>query len=112
MPAAAVAEVSTDASYGFTQKNPVCVGGGGQSGARNQQQYLNALRGPHGEEISYRRLGSCCAFNTPNALIGGLGLLDAYELTWAGNDKPRTIYLDLYDQGPLRIPVSLTAAQP
>ncbi|RYU83264.1 hypothetical protein [Hymenobacter persicinus] len=107
-----VADVSTDATYGVTQKNPVCVGGATTDGVRNQQRYLNALRGPQGEEISYRRRGSCCPFKTPNGLIEGMGMLDAYEITWAGNDKPVLLYLNFYDEGPLHAPVGLTLAQP
>lgn len=107
-----VAGVSEDATYGVTQKNPVCVGGKTDSGARNQQRYLNALRGPQGEEISYRRRGSCCAFETPNGIIGGMGMLDVYELTWAGAAKPLLLYLNFYDEGPLRAPVGLTVVKP
>lgn len=107
-----VAGISTDPTYGVTQKNPICVGGNTDNGARNQQRYLNAMRGPKGEEISYHRRGSCCAFKTPNGLIGGMGMLDAYEITWAGNDKPVLLYLNLYDEGPLRAPIGLTVIQP
>lgn len=108
----AVLEVSTDPEYGATQKKPVCVGGTDTKGVRNQQRYLNALRGPQGQEISYRRRGSCCPFKTPNGLIEGMGMLDIYELTWAGNEKPVLLYVNLYDEGPLRAPVGLTVIQP
>lgn len=110
-PAAGLA-AATDPEYGVTQQKPVCVGGKTDSGARNQQSYLNALRGPRGEKISYRRRGSCCAFKTPNGIIDGMGLLDVYEVTWAGNAKPVLLYLNFYDAGPLLAPVGLTLAQP
>lgn len=108
---AAVQEISTDRTYGVTQKNPICVGGKPSEGVRNQQRYLNALRGPKGEETTYRRRGSCCEFKTPNGIMG-LGLLDVYELTWAGNSKPMLLYVNLYDAGPLRAPVGLTLVKP
>ncbi|MCB2410553.1 hypothetical protein [Hymenobacter lucidus] len=104
--------VSADPEYGVTQKKPVCVGGSHEAGARSQQSYLNALRGPNGEEITYRRQGSCCAFKTPNGLINNMGLLDVYELTWAGNAKPLIVYLNFYDKGPLLAPSGLTVVQP
>ncbi|SHM00531.1 hypothetical protein [Hymenobacter psychrotolerans] len=104
--------VATDPEYGVTQQKPICVGGKTDSGARNQQRYLNALRGPGGEEISYRRRGSCCAFKTPNGIIGGMGMLDVYEVSWAGSAKPMLLYLNFYDDGPLLAPVGLTLAQP
>lgn len=112
VPPSAGLAVSTDSEYGVTQKKPVCVGGIDKSGVRNQQSYLNALRGPQGEEIRYRRQGSCCAFRTPNGLIDNMGMLDIYELSWAGNEKPMLIYINMYDKGPLLAPVGLTIAQP
>ncbi|OON69474.1 hypothetical protein [Hymenobacter sp. CRA2] len=55
-------ETSTDADYGYTDYKPVCVGGVKDNACvRNEQRFLNALRGPEGQEISYRRLGSCCS---------------------------------------------------
>jgi hypothetical protein len=104
--------VATDPEYGVTQQKPICVGGKSDSGVRNQQSYLNALRGPGGEEISYRRRGSCCAFKTPNGIIGGMGMLDVYEVTWAGSAKPMLLYINLYDKGPQLAPVGLTLAKP
>ena len=109
---AAVAEISADPEYGFTQKKPVCVGGTSADGVRNQQSYLNALRGPKGEDVSYRRRGSCCPFKTPHGLINNMGMLDIYELNWAGNEKPLIIYVNLYDEGPLRAPIGLTLTKP
>ena len=76
-----VLKTSTDPTYGFTQKNAVRVGGVKENmGPRNEQRYLNALRGPKGEDISYNRRGSCCAFKTPNG-FENVGLLDVYEVT-------------------------------
>jgi hypothetical protein len=108
-----VQEISTDSTYGFTQKNAVRVGGVKESlGPRNEQRYLNALRGPNGEEISYSRRGSCCAFKTPNSPFDNTGMLDAYVVTWAGNEKPLLIYINCYDDGPMYAPVGMTVAQP
>ena len=54
-------EISTDKSYGFTEKNPVRVGGVDKlEGPLNERRFLNALAGPNGEKVSYYRLGSCC----------------------------------------------------
>ncbi|MFD1872578.1 hypothetical protein ACFSDX_09065 [Hymenobacter bucti] len=108
---AAVATVSKEATYGVTAENPVKVGGGINGGVRGEQSYLNALRGPSGQPITYRRQGSCCPFKTPNGLIDNTGMLDAYTVTWEGNAKPLTLYINMYDKGDLFIPVGLTAAQ-
>ena len=77
----AVLAVSTDPEYGVSQKKPVCVAGISEEKVKNQHQHLNALRGPNGEAISYRRRGSCCDFKTRNGPIDGMGLLDVYALT-------------------------------
>lgn len=76
-----IQEISADSTYGFTQENPIKVGGGFAEGARNQQRYLNALRGPEGQEVSYNRRGSCCMFETPNGM-NNMGLLDVYQVSW------------------------------
>lgn len=103
-------EISTDSTYGFTSKNPVNVGGGFESGARNQQRYLNALRGPGGQPVTYERRGSCCMFKTAHGL-NGMGLLDAYLVSWEGNAKPKVLYLNLYDEGWLKAPKGFTVAR-
>ena len=103
-----IEQISTDKTYGFTEKNPIKVGFGGASeGPANERRFLNALAGPNGEEISYERLGSCCAFKTDNGFMGG-GLLDKYEIKWKGQSEPVILYLNMYDPGELLAPVGFT----
>lgn len=99
-----IGSVSTDETYGLTPENAVRTGGGHASGVRNEHRYLRSLTGPYGEELTYNRLGSCCHFETPNGM-GGIGLLDMYEVTYEGLKEPIIIYLDLYDYAPLQAPV-------
>jgi hypothetical protein len=101
-----VTTISTDKTYGFTQENPIKVGGTG-SGPANERKYLDALAGPNGESISYVRVGSCCPFNTPNGLMGG-GMLDRYEIKWSGQTAPVYLYLNMYDKDELKAPVGFT----
>ncbi len=101
-----VTTVSTDKTYGFTQENPIKVGGTG-SGPANERKYLDALAGPNGESISYVRVGSCCSFKTPNGLMGA-GFLDRYEVTWSGQASPVYLYLNMYDKDELKAPVGFT----
>jgi hypothetical protein len=88
-----------DPTYGLIPENPVRVGGG-PSGER---AYLEALRGPQGEPVVSRRLGSCCEFETPNG-FGGMGMLDLYEVTYEGLDAPVRLYLDMYDEEEVHAP--------
>lgn len=102
--------ISEDGTYGYSEKNPIKVGGATNSeGPKNEQRYLNALAGPNGEEISYKRLGSCCAFETENGFMGG-GLLDRYEVKWKGGKKPVIIFINMYDMDDkeLKAPKGLT----
>lgn len=99
--------VSVMPDFGYSIANPIMTGGGWESGAYNQRRFLNALLNPNGDTVEYHRLGSCCAFNSPNGLSGG-GLLDKYEIRIPGQTEPVILYLNLYDKGKLRAPVGFT----
>lgn len=98
-PRAEHVRAEVDTTYGLIPENPVRVGGG-PSGER---AYLEALRGPRGEPVVSRRLGSCCEFETPNG-FGGMGMLDLYEVTYEGLDAPVRLYLDMYDEDEVHAP--------
>lgn len=103
-------ETTVDKSYGYDKSNPIKVGGSNESsGPKNERRFLNALLGPNGEDVTYFRAGSCCAFKTPNGLIDNTGMLDRYRLTWTGSSDTLNIYLNMYDKGDLMVPVGLTA---
>lgn len=99
--------ISTDDTFGYSQVNPIHVGGAFKEEAMNQRRFLNALLGPGNEIISYRRRGSCCSFSTKNGMDGH-GLLDIYEVTDEGLEKPILLYLNFYDYGILRAPKGFT----
>ena len=96
-------KVSSDASYGYTEKNPIKVGGF-SDGPANERRYLNSLSGPNGETINYMRTGSCCHFETKNSPYGG-GMLDAYAVTYEGKKDTVVLYLNMYDKASLKAPV-------
>ncbi|QRN95048.1 hypothetical protein JRI60_39100 [Archangium violaceum] len=85
--------------YGYTPEAPIKVGGG----PRSEHEYLQYLRGPEGQRLRYQRLGSCCDFKDPSLPFGG-GLLDMYEVTYEGLEKPVTLYLDMYRREEPRAP--------
>jgi hypothetical protein len=101
--------VATSGSYGYSALAAVKTGGGFGDGADRVYRYLNSLRGPKGEEISYDRVGTCCPFDTPNSPFDGKGILEVYEISYAGLDQPKRLYFDWYDEGELLIPAGLTA---
>ena len=101
-------EISADKSYGYTEDNPIKVGGvDKKEGPLNERRFLNALAGPQGEKVSYYRLGSCCIFDTENGL-NGRGLLDNYRVPWEGSQDTVSSYINMYDYGQLKAPVGFT----
>jgi dTDP-D-glucose 4,6-dehydratase len=44
-------EISTDETYGYSEKNAIMVGGvTSNAGPLNEQRFLNALLGPNGQK--------------------------------------------------------------
>lgn len=86
--------------YGFTEENPVKTGLGPDGGPANQHAYLGLLRDEQGKSIKYKRLGSCCPYKSENAMIGGIALLDRYEIIYhnsKGEEKKKYIYISFDD---------------
>lgn len=103
-------EYALDSTYAFSPSNPVKVGGvKSNQGPYNERMYLNALVGPEGQTVKYFRAGSCCHFKTPNGFIDNGGLLDKYRVYWTGSKDTLNIYINMYDEGDLRIPLGLKA---
>jgi hypothetical protein len=105
-----LARVATDARYGYSESLPIKIGGGFGEGSNRTYQYLNSLRGPHGEAVTYTRVGTCCPFKTPNSPFGGEGILEVYAITYGSGDKPQRIYFDWYDESEPLVPFGLSAA--
>lgn len=103
-----ITQYSQDKTYGYTEENPVMVGGVSE-GPKNERRFLNALCGPNGEPIDYYRIGSCCPFKTKNSEWGGM--LDKYNVTYPGLEKPLIIYINMYDSDTLKVPVGLKLIQ-
>lgn len=96
-------EISTDETYGFSEKNPIEVGGvDKKEGPLNERRFLNALAGPNGEKVSYYRLGSCCPVESKNGFMG-MAMLDNYRVTWKGATDTVLIYINMYDYGELNV---------
>ena len=106
-----VSDISQDETYGYTAENPVRVGGGRSAGVRNQLRYLNALKGPQGQAVTYERQASCCAFKTRRGAVGNTAMLDVYAVTWTGKTTPVTVYINMYRGGKLMAPQGFTGAR-
>lgn len=104
-----VSVISQDAQYGYSEDNPIMIGMSDiNEGAANRTKYLNALLSPNGKPVVYKRLKPCCPFSTPNyknlSPNSNYGMLEKYELSYEGIQKPVILYLNLYDQGPIYTP--------
>ena len=102
--------VASDPDYAYTREKPVKLGPQ-EGGPSRSRLFLNGLRGPAGQVLTYERKGSCCGFETP-ASDFGMGLLDVYELTYEGLSEPIVLYINIYDAGDPQVPHGLTARTP
>lgn len=87
--APSMCSVATDAAFAYTPEQPVQVGGGAMLVASRERRYLDALRGPNGEPIQFKRTNS---LESPD----GQSILDRYDVTYDGAEKPVALYLDAY----------------
>lgn len=103
----AITLFSKDKKYGYDPDYPVNLFfRNTRDEALNETRFLNALTGPNGEKIKYKRLETCCPFPTKRSDMGA-GFLNVYELTWEGQKKPITLYLNIYEKGILMVPMGL-----
>ena len=94
-------QVSADETYGYSEDNPIKVGGDWLDGPGREKAYLNSLSGPNGEAVSFERLGS---FNY------GDTILDEYEVQFAG--KSVILFLDEYNYEQPATPVGFICWTP
>ncbi len=100
--------VATDAKYGYDKDYPINVFYRTSNWDEvNQKRFLDALAGPNGEAITYKRTGICCPFPSKTVSTGG-GFLEIYEITYMGLQTPITLYINKYERGILMAPVGFT----
>jgi hypothetical protein len=84
--------VSEDPAFATKKENAAQVGGGAMYAASRERRYLDALRGPAGEPLQYKRRGSLPL--DPGG--GDLTILDVYDVTYPGIAQTAVLYLDAY----------------
>ena len=106
-PPASACATADEPAFATTKEQPGQVGGGAMYAASRERRYLDALRGPMGETLQYKRTGSLPL--DPD----GRTILDRYEVTYPGLEKPITLYLDAYHfDDALKAPKGFTCAVP
>ncbi|HNW96038.1 MAG TPA: hypothetical protein PKL60_07610 [Anaerolineaceae bacterium] len=80
---------ASDPEYAFSPEKPIRVGNVNlYDGVSRMEAYLNTLRGPNMEEISYIRLNP--QFNAEEEVV------DAYQINYAGLSSPVILYFSIY----------------
>jgi Gram-negative bacterial TonB protein C-terminal len=97
--------ISDDDAYGYSPERPIKVDGGARDGPARERRYLNALRGPNGEGLQYRRLGSTLG---PDKTT----ILDMYEITYGASGKTIRLFVDEYHSEDLKAPKGFVCAVP
>lgn len=103
-----ITEYSTDKRYGYDADYPINIFYKNTRDENiNQKRFLDALAGPNGEKLFYKKLESCCPFPTKKSEMGA-GFLDVYEITYVGASRPVKLYMNIYEKGVLAVPVGFT----
>jgi hypothetical protein len=103
-----ITEYSKDAKYGYDKDYPVNIFyRNTKDQSINQGRFLHALAGPNGENITFKKLESCCPFPNKRSEMGA-GFLDVYDITWEGQKKPIILYVNIYEKGVLMVPVGFS----
>ena len=103
-----ITEIASNKKYGYHPDYPINTGFTTiQEGEHNDKYFLNALKGPQGETLSYEKTGNCCPFPSKKTEMG-VGLLTLYQIKWKGLKNPITLYFNSYEKGDLLIPIGLT----
>jgi hypothetical protein len=106
-----ITQFSKDPKYGYNRDFPINVFyRNTKDETINQQRYLNALTGPKGEKLFFKKMEVCCPFPSKNSEMGG-GFLDIYEVTWVGQKSPIKLYLNIYEKGELMVPMGFGLAK-
>ena len=99
-----VEKIAKNAAYGYTSQEPIKIGGANENeGILNERRFLNALRGPKGEKVTYELKGSCCYYKLPGKESSDIGLLDRYEVK-IGEEIHTLYFTSFEEEGELKAP--------
>lgn len=103
-----ITEYSKDKRYGYNKDYPINIFYYTTNNEQiNEERFLNALAGPKGEKITYKKVETCCPFPSKRSSMGA-GFLNVYEINWEGQKKPVVLYVNIYEKGHLMCPVGLS----
>ncbi|MCH8516292.1 MAG: hypothetical protein LAT68_08180 [Cyclobacteriaceae bacterium] len=105
-------EGNYDKRVGFSPKRPIFLGLlASRKGEKTLHHYLNSLVFEDGESLQFKRLRSCCPFQSHNVDLNFFrkyshGLLEEYEVTHPSTKQKTLLYFNVFDESaePLRAP--------
>ena len=99
-----ITQFAKDEKYGYDKDYPINVFHQTTTNdSINQKRFFNALTGPNGENIFFKKVGVCCPFPSKKS-VSGAALLDIYEVKWLGQKTPVILYLNIYEKSALMVP--------
>jgi len=99
-----ITEYTKDKKYGYDKNYPINIFYKSVADEDiNPKRFLDALTGPKGEAITYKKLESCCPFPSKRG-ESGAGFLDIYEINYPRLKKPLKLYFNIYEKGYLFVP--------
>lgn len=103
-----IKQYANDPKYGFDQDYPINIGFIMESSEEKFVGYFfKGLQSPEGEDLTYKKVETCCPFPTKNNKVG-VGMLSIYEVRWPGIKKPLLLYFNVYERGRILCPKGLT----
>ncbi len=104
-----IKEYAQDIEYGLKPEKPIFLGIFRTYDAiENVDRFFNAIVGKEGQSLIKKRMKACCPFKTPNSTSidkdKKFGLLEVYQVSYEGLEKPIILYFNVYDEGALYIP--------
>lgn len=98
-------EYASDNKFGYDKDYPVNLGFENEKySPRNINYFFNAMEGPNGEKISYKKIDSCCPFPSKKSVMGA-GTLDIYEIIIEGTNQKMLLYINIYEKGKVVCPI-------
>lgn len=104
-----ITKTASDKKYGYDSDYPVNVGFTDVAdGNINEVRFLMGITGPEGQKLKFKIKEVCCPYPTKKTATGA-GMLDVFEITYEGLQKPIILYVNKYEKSELMVPVGFKA---
>lgn len=97
---------NTHVDYGLSPTRPIETGV--IPGYVQELEYLQNIRGPNGQRLSYKLIHAGCESDMYDKITSSAALLDEYEVKIKGLEEPIILYFDAYHKDTLYCPKGFT----